>query len=222
MSVVFTKDGFRALRLAYGVTLSGIAVAIFLGGSSYWYWQLEKTGNQRSATHQQDSRARLETARRERDDLRDSEQTYKILTARGVFLPEQRLDLVEAFVVLKNRHQLVAIEYEVQPQRPLKLNFNAGLTAVDVFSSRIKFKARALHDGDLVAFLDEFPRMQRGFFPLDRCVIDRTGPTEATSGKEGGNSLLGAIEAECSLEWVTLVDKQKITPSTTSMPPVVH
>ncbi len=260
MSVIFSKNGFRALRLSVAVTLSGVAVAVFLAGSSYWYWQSEKRGNQTSSARQQDSRARLETARRERDDLRDSEQTYKVLTTRGVFQPEQRLELVEAFAALKTRHQLVALEYEVQPQRPLKLNTSASLPAVDVFGSRIKFKARANHDGDLVAFLDEFPRMQRGFFPLDRCVIKRTSESESAknvapiakaTGLQAAVSAIAsltglstpqanidadetslegilkprapqvsktdsaALEADCSLEWITLVDKQKIADSPT-------
>ena len=173
MNMIFTKEGFRALRIVYLATVSGIAASIFLVGSAYLYWQAEKRNNVQSVTAQQEARARLDAARRERDDLRDSEQTYKVITARGVFQPEQRLDLVEAFAALKTRHHLVALEYEVQPQRPLKLSGNTTLVAVDVFGSRIKFKARAFHDGDLVGFLDEFPRMQRGFFPLDRCALFR-------------------------------------------------
>ena len=244
MNMIFTREGFRALRLVYLVTLAAMAASIFLVGSAYLYWQAEKRNNLQSVTAQQEARARLDAARRERDDLRDSEQTYKVITARGVFQPEQRLDLVEAFAALKNRHHLVALEYEVQPQRPLKLSGNTNLSAVDVFGSRIKFKARAFHDGDLVGFLDEFPRMQRGFFPLDRCALRRTtesetalsaarlnrGQTPASAadgnnnsavnardqtaknstrtGEENASLTLAALEAECSLEWITLVDKR--------------
>ena len=240
MSMIFTPSGLRALRVVYGVTLAGIAVAAFLVAGSYWYWQAEKRDNQKSNSLQQESRTRLATAQRERDDLRDSEQTYKAITARGLFTPEQRLDWVEALAALKTRHQLVALEYEVQPQRPLKLSGNTSLAAVDVLGSRIKFKVRALHDGDLVAFLDEFPRMQRGFFPLDRCVIKRSAELDAAAknGRASGTTTLGeadavvsnnnqaaeptlranpdnmqdkastALEAECSLEWITLADKR--------------
>lgn len=238
--MIFTQGGLRALRVVYGVTLAGIAVAAFLVVGSYWYWQAEKRNNQKSNSLQQESRSRLATAQRERDDLRDSEQTYKIITARGVFMAEQRLDWVEALAALKTRHKLVALEYEVQPQRALKLSGNTSLTGVEVLGSRIKFKVRALHDGDLVAFLDEFPRMQRGFFPLDRCVIKRSAEldTAANNGRASGTTKPGeadavvsnnnqaaestlranqdnvkdkasaALEAECSLEWITLADKR--------------
>ncbi len=250
--MIFTKEGFRALRIVYLVTISGIAASIFLVGSAYLYWQAEKRNNVQSVTAQQEARVRLDSARRERDDLRDSEQTYKVITARGVFQPEQRLDLVEAFAALKTRHHLVALEYEVQPQRTLKLSGNTTLVAVDVFGSRIKFKARAFHDGDLVGFLDEFPRMQRGFFLLDRCAIKRTvesesaaslkrslaadgaaavnstsvanireqatkNPTRAVEENTGPN--LAALEAMCSLEWITLVDKRNPVASLPPAPP---
>lgn len=255
MNMIFTKEGFRALRIVYLATVSGIAASIFLVGSAYLYWQAEKRNNVQSVTAQQEARARLDAARRERDDLRDSEQTYKVITARGVFQPEQRLDLVEAFAALKTRHHLVALEYEVQPQRPLKLSGNTTLVAVDVFGSRIKFKARAFHDGDLVGFLDEFPRMQRGFFPLDRCALKRTTESEAAvsaarlnrgqaadgevaanntsvaivrdqtaklpsrAGDENVPPALAALEAECSLEWITLVDKRNPVAKLPPAPP---
>ncbi len=234
--MIFSQGGLRALRVVYGVTLAGIAVAAFLVVGSYWYWQAEKRNNQKSNSLQQESQTRLATAQRERDDLRDSEQTYKIITARGVFTAEQRLDWVEALAELKTRHRLVALEYEVQPQRALTLSGNTSLAAVEVLGSRIKFKVRTFHDGDLVAFLDEFQRMQRGFFPLDRCVIKRSaeldaaannGPAngEVASGEGAANvsnnnqtaepsprgnqqKTSATLEAECSLEWITLADKR--------------
>ena len=249
--MIFTQRGFRALRFVYGVTLAGIAVAAFLIVGSYWYWQAEKRNDLTSVTAQRDARSRLDVAKRERDDLRDSEQTYKVLTARGLFQPEQRLDLLEALATLKARHQLVSIEYEVAPQRPLKLAANTSLPALEVFGSRIKFKVFARHDGDLVAFLDEFPRLQRGFFPLDRCVIRRTNESElaakearslsqaprSTSNKDAPQpatvttltptpnltpaptpTSAASLEAECSLDWVTLVDKRN--PATRAAPTI--
>ena len=236
MSMIFTQGGLRALRVVYGVTLAGIAVAAFLVVGSYWYWQAEKRNDQKSKSLQQESQTRLATAQRERDDLRDSEQTYKIITARGVFTAEQRLDWVEALAKLKTWHKLDALEYEVQPQRALKLSGNTNLTGVEVLGSRITFQVRTLHDGDLVAFLDEFPRMQRGFFPLDRCVIKRSAELDAAANNSLANGVAASgegaatassnnqtaeqsprgnqqnasatLEAECSLEWITLADKR--------------
>lgn len=217
--MIFTQNGFRALRFVSGVTLSGIAVAAFLVAGSYWYWQAEKRNNQLSIKLQQDARIRLDTARRERDDLRDSEQTYKALSARGVFQTEQRIDLIEAFAELKKRHKLVALNYTVGPQRSIKMSGNASLEAINVYGSRIDITARGTHDGDLVALLDDFPRMQRGFFPLNRCTVSKTNvvnksatdivvrTTEAQE-EDLADASPAALEAKCSLEWLTLVDKR--------------
>lgn len=242
---IFTKEGFKALRWVYGVTLAGVGVAAFLVAGSYIYWQSEKDYNGRSAQTLRDLRGRLEEAKRERDALRDSEQTYKALNARGVFLPEDRLELIEAFGTLKQRHNLIGLDYEVAPQRVLKLSGGFVLPAVDAMGSRIKLKVRAYHDGELTAFLDDFPRMQRGFFPIDRCVIHRGNDAEGASAQAQSSAqtqpqaLLPAaakvvallagqpaarsdapakpvekpptaalIEAECSLEWITLLDKR--------------
>ncbi|MBL8511782.1 MAG: hypothetical protein JNM52_09065 [Betaproteobacteria bacterium] len=232
MSKVFTQEGFRALRWAYGVALAGLGVAGFLVGGSYFYAKLEQENNKQSIKSQMDMRARLENAKRERDDVNNSESLYKAVVARGVFATTTRLDLVEALQVLKDRHKLVALEYEIAPQRVLKLAGGANVSAITVLGSRIKLKIRAHHDGDLLAFLDAFPRLQRGVFPVDRCMMKRSSEVQAVRAAEpapasrldddetpasvAARRLAGttevvqpvaSLEAECTLEWITLEDK---------------
>ena len=209
---------FKALRFAGLVALSGLGVAVFLVAGSYLFWQSEKKSEVVSQRNLQELRNRLETLKRERADLEGSEETYKSLIARGAFAPERRLDLIEAMAELKKRHKLVALEYEVAPQRQLKFATGASYSAVGVMASRVRLKAQAYHDGDLVAFLDEFPRIQRGFFPIDKCAIkrivgaeqpvsvvaERAAPTEVAS-----STIAATLEADCTLEWITLIDKSK-------------
>lgn len=216
--MIFSRDGFKALRAVVGLALASVGVAAFLIVGSYYYQQAETKNDQQSQRSLQDLRGRLDTLRREREDLRNSEDVYKALAVRGVFMPEQRLDLVEAFAELKNRHKLLSVEYEVSPQRPLRMASGIAFPGVDVMGSRIKLKVRAYHDGDLVAFLDEFPRMQRGFFPIDRCVIKRVAadsaqPTLAAGVPQENAPVPGGVEAECLLDWVTLVDKRNPAPA---------
>ena len=231
MSVIFTRDGFRALRLVAMVALVGLAVAVALVIGSYMYWQYEKSNDLKSVGVEADAQRRVANARREQSDLRDSAQTYENLTARGMFVAEQRLDLIEAMNALKDRHKLLDLQYELQPQRPLKMANGGSYPAVDVLASRMKFKVRAYHDGDLVNFLNDFPRIQRGFFPLYRCVIARTAdadrvensvtPTNQNAGALSpalraaqtvaaapSTDSANAITAECTLEWITLQDKR--------------
>ena len=209
---------FKALRFAGLVALSGLGVAVFLIAGSYLFWQSEKKSEVVSQRNLQELRNRLETLKRERADLEGSEETYKSLVARGAFAPERRLDLIEAMAELKKRHKLLALEYDVAPQRPLKFATGANYSAVGVMASRVHLKAQAYHDGDLVAFLDEFPRIQRGFFPIDKCAIKRIAGVEqsvpAASGPRPALAtpspvIAAAIEADCTLEWITLIDKSK-------------
>ena len=201
--MIFSREGFKALRAVAVLAVASVGVAAFLIAGSYFYRQAELKSDKQSKSVLQDLRARLDNLRREREDLRNSADVYKTLSARGVFMPEQRLDLVEAFAALKNRHKLVSLEYEVSPQRALRMASGISFPGVEVMGSRVKFKLSALHDGDVVAFLDEFPRMQRGFFPLDRCTIKRAVE---------GAAVAAALEAECYLDWVTLVDKRNTAP----------
>jgi hypothetical protein len=210
--------GVKALRFAVLVSLAGLGVAVFLIAGSYLYWQSEKSANAGSQRIVQEQRNRLEAIKRERDDLKGSEETYKSLIARGVFVPERRIDLVEALAELRKRHRLLGFEYDIFPQRTLKFGTGASYAAVDVMASRVRMKIQAYHDRDLVAFLDEFPRIQRGFFSLDKCAIKRaasaeqtaapaaTGVVEATTATTSG-APTAAIEADCTMEWITLRNK---------------
>jgi hypothetical protein len=207
MSVVFSRDGFRKLRLVYGVTLVGIGVAVTLVVGSYWYWQFEMRNDEQSIRAQREINSRVDNARRELNDLRESAQNYQQLTAAGMFVPESRLDLVEAMAALKQRHQLLSMRYTVKPQRPLNI-VNANYPAVDVLASRVELTVRATHDGDLVAFLDEFPRLNRGFFPLDRCVMKRLDRRAGADQADTSADTRAKVEATCALEWITLRDKR--------------
>jgi hypothetical protein len=222
-----TKEGFKHLKFAYFVLLAGIAVCAFIIGGSYLYLKIEKDSNIRSQKTLNDMKARVSNIKRERDDLRDSEDTYKAITARGIFISEQRLDLIEAMRVLQTRHNLLSLQYELGNQRALKLAGGTALSGVEARGSRIQLRATAMHDGDMMAFLDEFPRLQRGFFPIDRCVLKQTSFREKSGGSgppavkapvtdapaaAPPSEVTNGVEAECTLEWITLFDK-KVVPS---------
>lgn len=229
-----TKEGFGALKFAYLVLGAGIGVAIFLVSGSYLLWQAEKGSSLQAQRRLNDVQARLANAKQQREDLRNSEDTYKALVSRGVFVPESRLDLLDAMEVLKRRHYITALEYELGVQRPLRLAGGTTMSAVNAMGSRFRVKASAIHDGDMLAFLDEFARMQRGVFPAERCALTRnpraiaaaaaaamstppvgslTGGTagdaagDSRRGEGGAPALVSAIDADCSFEWITLVDK---------------
>ena len=220
MTVSSRGGAFKALRFAGLVALTGFGVAVFLVSGSYLFWQSETKSDVVSQRNLQELRNRLETVKRERADLQGSEETYKSLIARGAFAPERRMDFVEAMAELKRRHNLMGLEYDIAPQRPLKLSTGVSYPAVGLMASRVRMKFQAYHDGELIAFLDEFPRIHRGFFPIDKCAIKRAAGVEqraaldtnvaaALAATATPVAVTAAIEADCTLEWITMVDNSK-------------
>jgi hypothetical protein len=224
------SGSFKALRFAGLVAFAGLGIAVFFVGGSYLYWQSGKANDVVSQRNLQELRNRRELLMRELADLQGSVETYKSLIERGAFAPERRLDFIEAMAELKKRHKLLGLEYDIAPQRPLKFATGASYAAVGIMASRVQFKVQAYHDGDLVAFLDEFPRIQRGFFPIDKCAIKRIAGAEqrqqtvpGTNARPGADHKLVAeiatIEATCTMEWITMAVQN---PATMPVPAILR
>jgi hypothetical protein len=200
LSAVFSKQGFGHLRVAWLALGVATAVAIALALGSYWYLQNGKQESLASARRLQGARTLTDAVKREFEDLRVSSRLYEDLVNRGILQEESRLDLVERLDALRTRHKLLGLEYEIEPQRPLPLAGGRVFNAVDVMGSQVKLRAQALHEGDALAFLEDLAVPPRGFNPLDRCHlrrIERVG-VELNSAR---------VEADCTLEWISLKDK---------------
>jgi len=70
-----------------------------------------------------------------------------------------------------------------------------------VLASRVKLRIRALHEGDVIDFVEALSRSQQGFYPVDRCALRRLEVTIV-------NTLQPRVEADCALEWITLKEKR--------------
>ena len=201
MSQVFTRSGFAALRMPIVLLVLAIAASVGVVLGSRWYADREKRESADSGRRLAEARTRLDTARRERDNLVQSAEVFRTLVERGLLQGEKRLDLVELVNSLRARYQLAALDYEIAAQRPLQLAGGRGFGSIDVLASRVKLKARALHEGDLLGFLEELTQTPQGFYPIDRCTIRRI---EAPA-----DSLQPRVESECTLEWITLREKRR-------------
>jgi hypothetical protein len=201
MSTVLSKAGLVSLRgpiLSFGAM---IAAAAAIAASGYFYLQFEKRDDRSSEKSLVQAKARLEAARKEQEDMRTSAETFRILRDRGVLNEELRIDLIEMVDRLKAEYHIAELDYEVSPQRPVQLPGNRAFKAIEVLASRVKFRVQAVHDGDLLGFIDELARHPRSFFNLERCLIKRV-----EAGALG--PLQPRVEAECSLEWITVRDKR--------------
>jgi hypothetical protein len=199
MSQVFNRDGWRALRSSWAVLGLALAASAAIVAGSHWYLGKERRDSAAFAQRLGEAHARVESARRERDSLAESADVFRTLVDRGLLQTERRLDLVELVNALRVRHELFSLDYEIAPQRALALANGRSFISVDVLASRVKLRARGLHEGDLLGFIGELSDSRQGFYPVDRCVLRRLeAPADA---------LLPHVEAECTLEWITLKDK---------------
>lgn len=205
MSAVFSREGFGKLRGSWALLAVAIAAAIGLGIGGKLYLDHQARERLSSGKRLEQARARLETARRERDNLRESADIFRTLVDRGLLQGERRLDMVELVNGLRAHHQLFALDYEIAPQRPLALAGGRVFPAVDVLASRVKLRMRALHEGDVLGFVEALAASRQGFFPLDRCALRRVEPPAP-------DALQPRVEAECSFEWITLREKNASRP----------
>jgi hypothetical protein len=200
MKQVFSSEGFRVLRTSWvllGLSLAA-STAIVLG--SQWYVAREGRQRATAAERLQQAQDRLQSAQRERDSLAQSSEVFRSLVDRGLLQDESRLDLVEMLNMLRTRSRLFALDYEIAPQRPLALPGGRVFTAVEVLASRVKLRLQALHEGDVLAFVEALSSSRQGFYALDRCAMRRIEVAEA-------DLLRPRVEADCAFEWITLKDK---------------
>ena len=201
MKQLWTVEGRRVLFPSWILLAVSILAGAAIVAASHWYLEKEKRDSAGSARRVQEARARLDGARRERDSLHESADVFRTLVERGLLQNERRLDLVELVNQLRARHQLFALDYDIAPQRVLELPGGRVFNSVDVLASRVKLRARALHEGDIFAFVSALSHTPQGFYPVDRCLLRRLdNPPDA---------LQAHVEADCTLEWITLREKRR-------------
>jgi hypothetical protein len=198
---IFTREGMKRLRTAWILLGACVAAAVVLIGGTHVYLQKEERDAQGGSRRLLEARARVDNIRRERDNLEESATIYRSLIARGLMQPERRLDLVELVNRLRAEYRIFSVDYEMAPQRALPLAGNASYASVDILASRVSLRVRALHEGDVLGFIRAIGETRQGFHPVDRCLFKRIDG--AASG-----ILQPRVEAECSLEWITLKEKR--------------
>jgi hypothetical protein len=202
VSQVFSRAGFTALRASWAILAVSVVLAAGVAAGSHWFLERQKRESAALARRTAEASSRVDTARRERESLVQSVDVFRTLVERGLLQTERRLDLVELLNTLRTRHQLFGLDYEIGAQRPLALAGGAAFTAVEVLASRVKLRARALHEGDLLDFIEALSQSRQGFYPVDRCVIRRVD-TQADAGL-----LQPRIEADCTMEWITMKERR--------------
>lgn len=180
-----------------------------LGGAAVWTTlQMQSAGERsiREATGaRNDIRARLARARDEQAELRDKIARYLAFKDRGYIGPEKRLDWVEAIARIKLARRIYRLDYEFSPQRAIDATILPGSPSAggfDFLSSRMKLQVQVLHEGELLALLDDIRGAVRAMIQLRSCDFER-----APAGA-GDRNNPAPLKVECTLEWITLREQK--------------
>ena len=204
MSQVLSGSGFRALRVAWALLAVSVLAMAILGFVSQWFLERERGDSVFSERKLREAQARVESAKREREDLQASSVIFADLVDRGMLQEENRLDFVERLEQLRAQFRLAGLEYEIAPQRPLALAGSRVFNTVDVLSSRVKLKMLALHEGDLLGFVNAVDRPAKGFQHIERCELRRLDAAADAAAPR--------VEGECLLDWISMREKRGANP----------
>lgn len=179
------------------------------GGGAVWTTlQMQKAAEKsfREATAaRNDIRAKLARARDEQAELNDKIKRFQAIRELGYIGPEQRLDWVETIARIKAARRIYRLEYDFAPQRVADASVLPGGPSAggfDVMTSQMRMQVQILHEGELLALIEDIRKSVRALIQLRSCSIER-----AAAGT-GDRNNPAPLKAECTLEWITLRERK--------------
>lgn len=192
-----TRSDLRELRpqlqAALLATLSGLAL---LAGAAYFHRQatahralVEAEG----VNFQQ----RIGRFAAEEAELHEDLRQYSTWADRGILGAEQRTKWITALREKQRRRHLVALRYEFSPQQAhnIPLTLPTGIPS-DFVTSTTELTATAIHEGDLIGFLDDLGTAIPAYVRPRRCVIERK------RGQPLG--VADRFQLDCQMDWITV------------------
>ncbi len=190
------SDDLQLLRNPLLFLLAALLISLVWWMGSWQYLRVVKGEQDAVRRSLGAARAQLENARTQRKYFGDNQATYAELKSKGLLDKQKRLEWIELIAQLRDRHQIYSIDYNVSAQKPF-----AGMNAnLPVLTSKIDLKFALLHEQDLLSFLKDFQQLAPGVFLLDSCSLQRDGDANGVGAAPN-------IEANCTMQWVTLKEK---------------
>lgn len=177
-----------------------------------------------SYTKQQDAAVLAEHAQRTRDaaysryaqvdnekrDIRNFQHRFVELRQRGLIGDEQRLAWLDAIRQAQEQLKLPPLSYEIEPQQVVTLEAPLDLGEYQLRGSRMHLHMELLHELDLFNFLQDL--RERGYVAVQDCSLKRLG---VSAGVPGASTL----NADCTLNWITLNTAPKAPSLAVAAPP---
>jgi hypothetical protein len=191
-------------RLRWPLLMVAVAGAAGAGGifASQQFAEAQRAATRTAESQANEARIRVRSITSEKQDMLAVYPHYRSLAQRGVIGPERRLDWVETVEGLVRKHGLFSVKYTMEAQKPLDAPAAAGARAgFDINASAMKLELTALHEGQLLDFLEELQKASAGITLIERCSLERM-----STGRE--LRYAPQLKATCAVAWVTLREKE--------------
>lgn len=193
-------------RLKWAIAL--VVLFSACGGFAVWSTQnLEKAGDRalkEATSARNDIRAKLARARDEQAELTAKIARFQALKAKGYIGQEQRLDWVEALARIRAARRISRLEYDFSAQQTADASVLGGTPATgnfEIMASRMRLQAQLLHEGELLALINDIRNSVNALIQVQSCSLDRIPPSTIDRGNPD------QLQAECVLQWITLKEK---------------
>lgn len=145
------------------------------------------------------AREKLNRISEEEREVTERIEVYRRLRDLNVLGKERRLSWVDSIQSIRVNRELLDVRYRIDPQK-LLLAIDGKPGSVSFYSSAIRVNLALLHEGDLLAFLDDLRNAGNAYVSVRQCAISRSGtPADAPS-------LAPRLQADCQIELITVID----------------
>lgn len=197
----FTAADFKKLSLPLAMALA-LAAA---GAALIWYVNLQLViANARFAAVKNDrAQAKKKLARisEEEREVKERITVYRRLKDLHIIGEERRLDWVDSIQRIRVNRELLDVRYRIEPRKILR-SIPAKPGTVDFNTSTMKLELALLHEGDLLAFLDDLRDAGNAYVAVRQCTVQRSG----SAAPPGAPTLTPRLRAECQIDLITVLD----------------
>lgn len=188
-------------KLQYSLFAAVLMLALG-AGSAYFAFKATASaqGTRLIAQAERDSTdGKLKRVRQEENDIKQKSALFNTLQKRGVIGEEQRLEWVELLKRIRLQRQLLELQYEIAPQRPLE---PLPGSSYGFFASAMKVQLKLLHEEDLTRLLADLREQAGALIRVRNCKVARQ--PDVMADRQVQTSIRARLEAECLIDWVTV------------------
>lgn len=183
-------DLIRRPLLVFGAS---VLLAVCAIGFSHAFLARQRTTHEQARLAQLAAFDRYNHVENDKLDLRNFEQPYRALLAKGLIGPENRLDWIDAIHSSQQQRKLLPITYDIDAQQVLPPDPRMALGPYQLHGSKMTLHMDLLHEMDLFNFFADL--RQRNYFSVQACTLKRIG---------AGAALAPTLSADCTLYRLTL------------------